>query len=59
MNNDGFHRMDDPAFLAERTRVRETIEALQVRMRELNQESTGARVPVAGRVTASPRPVSR
>jgi hypothetical protein len=38
MNNDDFIQMDDPAFLAERTRVRETIEALQARMRKLNEE---------------------
>jgi hypothetical protein len=31
-------QLDDPAFLAERARVRETIEALQERMAELNEE---------------------
>lgn len=38
MYSDDFHQMDDPAFLAERARVRETIEALQARMRKLNAE---------------------
>jgi hypothetical protein len=38
MNYDDFHQMDDPSFLAERTRVRETLEALQARMRKLNDE---------------------
>jgi hypothetical protein len=36
--SDDFTRLDDPAFLSERTRVRETIEALMVRMRALDAE---------------------
>jgi hypothetical protein len=36
--SDDFTRLDDPAFLSERTRVRETIEALIVRMRALDAE---------------------
>ena len=38
MDNDNFSQLDDPSFLAERTRVRETIQALTERMRELNEE---------------------
>jgi hypothetical protein len=38
MSDEDFSQLDDPAFLAERTRVRETIAALQARMGELNEE---------------------
>jgi hypothetical protein len=37
-DNNDLSQLDDPAFLAERRRVRETIEALQARMAELNEE---------------------
>lgn len=36
--SDDFTQLDDPAFLSERARVRETIEALIVRMRALDAE---------------------
>lgn len=37
-DSDDFRSMNDPAFLAERKRVRETIEALQERYRQINIE---------------------
>lgn len=37
-NSDGIRQMSDPDFLAERTRVRETIEALTERLAELDGE---------------------
>jgi hypothetical protein len=38
MGNADFTTMDDPDFPAERKRVRETIEALQERYRQINEE---------------------
>ena len=37
-NSDDFRQMSDPDFLAERARVRETIEALRERMAQLDDE---------------------
>jgi hypothetical protein len=37
-DSDDLRQMSDPDFLAERTRVRETIEALQERLAELDDE---------------------
>lgn len=37
-DSDDFRSMDDPEFLAERKRVRETIEALTERYRLINDE---------------------
>jgi hypothetical protein len=37
-SDDDFIRLDDPAFLAERRRVRETLEALTERYRLINIE---------------------
>jgi hypothetical protein len=37
-NSDDIRQLSDPEFLAERTRVRETIEALTERMSELDDE---------------------
>jgi hypothetical protein len=37
-DSDDFRSMSDPAFLAERRRVRETIESLQERYRLINTE---------------------
>jgi hypothetical protein len=37
-DNDDVRQLSDPDFLAERARVRETIEALQERMAELDDE---------------------
>jgi hypothetical protein len=36
--DDDFSQLDDPGFLAERTRVRETIQALTERYQKLNDE---------------------
>jgi hypothetical protein len=38
MSDEDLSQLDDPAFLTERRRVRETIEALQARMEKLNEE---------------------
>ncbi len=37
-DNDDIRQLSDPDFLAERTRVRETVEALQERLAELDDE---------------------
>jgi hypothetical protein len=37
-DSDGIRQLSDPDFLAERARVRETIEALQGRLAELDDE---------------------
>jgi hypothetical protein len=37
-DSDDIRQLSDPDFLAERTRVRQTIEALQERMAELDDE---------------------
>jgi hypothetical protein len=37
-DSDDFTQLDDPAFLSERARVREAIDALTVRMEALNAE---------------------
>jgi hypothetical protein len=37
-DSDDIRRMSDPDFLAERARVRETIEVLQARLAELDDE---------------------
>ncbi len=37
-DNSDLSQLDDPAFLAERARVREAIQALQERMAQLNEE---------------------
>ena len=37
-DSDNIRQLSDPEFLAERTRVRETIEALQERLAELDDE---------------------
>jgi hypothetical protein len=37
-DNDDIRQLSDPDFLAERTRVRQTIEALQERLAELDDE---------------------
>jgi hypothetical protein len=38
MSDEDFSQLDDPAFLAERSRVRQTIEALTERYEALNAE---------------------
>ena len=38
MSDEDLSQLDDPAFLAERRRVREAIEALTERMARLNEE---------------------
>ncbi len=37
-DSDDFYQLDDPAFLAERASVRETLEALTLRYQRLNDE---------------------
>jgi hypothetical protein len=37
-DSDDFSKLDDPAFLAEYSRVRESLEALTDRMRKLTEE---------------------
>ena len=51
-DNDDIRQLSDPDFLAERARVRETIEALQERLADLDEEfikRAGAAWSEAGR----------